>query len=88
MFIVDSKGVARSCRRGWPNEPQRKPISDEQKSVQSKSWFDKGSDCLEQMRYDEALFCFEKARRLGHPQSARAVTLCREKLGQNTGRVA
>jgi len=34
------------------------------------------------MRYDEALVCFEEARRLDHPRSAQAIALCRERLDE------
>ena len=74
MFIVDTKGVARRKIHYW----RRKP---EQKAVSSKNWFQQGTEFLELRRYEEALSCFEEALRLGHPQAAKAIALCRKELG-------
>jgi len=34
-------------------------------------------------RYAEALACFEEAERLGNPQAAEGIALCRQELGQS-----
>lgn len=38
---------------------------------------------LEEMRYDDALVCFDEARRFGHPNSAKAIALCHQRLREN-----
>lgn len=73
MFIVDAKGVARRKNYYWPRKPR-------QKAVSSKNWFQQGTEFLEQGCYEEALSCFEEALRLGHPQAAKAIALCRKEL--------
>jgi hypothetical protein len=52
-----------------------------QKSVNSKNWFSQGRELLEVSRFEDALICFEEARRLGHPKSAEAILICERKLG-------
>ena len=52
-----------------------------QKSANSKNWFSRGRDLLEESRYEDALVCFEEAKRLGYPKSADAVLLCKKALG-------
>jgi hypothetical protein len=52
-----------------------------QKSVNSKNWFSRGRDLLEESRYEDALICFEEAKRLGYPKSAEAILLCKRELG-------
>jgi hypothetical protein len=47
----------------------------------SKNWFSRGRDLLEESRYEDALVCFEEAKRLGHPKSADAILLCKMGLG-------
>jgi hypothetical protein len=71
MFIVDTKGVARRKNYYWPRKPR-------QKAVSSKTWFQQDTEFLERRRYDEAFSCFEEALRLGHPQAAKAIALCRK----------
>jgi hypothetical protein len=51
------------------------------KLAQSKNWFSRGRELLEESRYDDALLCFEEAKRLGHPKSADAILLCKNELG-------
>jgi hypothetical protein len=36
---------------------------------------------MEERRYEDALVCFEEAKRLGHPKSADAILLCKMGLG-------
>lgn len=46
------------------------------------AWFNKGSALVNGFRhYREALPCFEEAARLGYPQAAAAIALCRQMLG-------
>jgi len=52
-----------------------------QKSAHSKSWFSRGRDLLEDSRYEDALVCFEEAKRLGYPKSADAILICKRELG-------
>jgi hypothetical protein len=52
-----------------------------QKSINSKNWFSRGRDLLEESRYEDALVCFEEARRLGYPKSNDAILLCKRELG-------
>jgi hypothetical protein len=52
-----------------------------QKSANSKNWFSRGRDLLEESRYEDALVCFEEAKRLGYPKSAEAILLCKRGLG-------
>jgi hypothetical protein len=59
-------------------------ISDDhgwQRSANSKNWFSRGRDLLEESRYEDALLCFEEAGRLGHHKSAEAILLCKNELG-------
>jgi phage FluMu protein Com len=49
---------------------------------QPSGWFTRATDLFESERYEEALVCFQEARRLHHPHAARAVARCREKLGK------
>jgi hypothetical protein len=51
-----------------------------QKSAHSKKWFNQGREYLEESRREDALVCFEEARRLGHPKSADAILLCKMNL--------
>jgi hypothetical protein len=53
----------------------------QQKSVNSKNWFSRGRDLLEESRYEDALICFEEAKRLGYLKSADAILLCKRELG-------
>jgi tetratricopeptide (TPR) repeat protein len=47
-------------------------------------WFNKGVALVHAFqRYPEALACFEEAERLGNPQAAAGIALCRQELGQN-----
>jgi hypothetical protein len=52
-----------------------------QKSANSKNWFSRGRELLEESRYEDALVCFEEARRLGYPKSENAILLCKKELG-------
>jgi hypothetical protein len=52
-----------------------------QRSVNSKNWFSRGRDLLEESRYEDALICFEEAKRLGYPKSVDAILLCKRELG-------
>ena len=52
-----------------------------QRLANSKNWFSRGRDLLEESRYEDALVCFEEAKRLGYPKSAEAVLLCKRELG-------
>lgn len=46
-------------------------------------WFNKGAVLFNNFqRYREALSCFEEVQRLGYPQVAQAIALCRQRLGQ------
>jgi Flp pilus assembly protein TadD len=48
-----------------------------------KAWFNKGAVLFNDFqRYREALACFEKAQRLGYPQAAQGIALCRQRLGE------
>jgi len=48
----------------------------------AEAWFNQGALLFNHFRhYGEALGCFEEAQRLGFPQAARAIALCRQKLG-------
>jgi hypothetical protein len=51
------------------------------RAANSKNWFSRGRDLLEESRYEDALICFEEAKRLGYPKSAEAVLLCQRELG-------
>jgi len=51
------------------------------KSTTSMNWFNRGRDLLEDSRVEDALLCFEEARRLGYPKSADAILLCKRQLG-------
>lgn len=49
----------------------------------ARAWFNKGAVLVGSFQsYSEALECFEKAQRLGHPQAAQAIAVCRQKLGR------
>jgi hypothetical protein len=52
-----------------------------QRSANSKNWFNRGRDLLEESRYEDALVCFEEAERLGYLKSAEAILLCKRELG-------
>jgi hypothetical protein len=52
-----------------------------QKLANSKNWFDQGRELLEERRYEDALACFEEAKRLGHPKAAVAILLCKGNWG-------
>jgi hypothetical protein len=43
----------------------------------SKNWFNQGRELLEESRYEDAIACFEEAKRLGHPKAAEAILLCK-----------
>jgi tetratricopeptide (TPR) repeat protein len=45
------------------------------------AWFNKGAALHSTGRFQEALACFEQAQRLGHPQAAQAIAVCRQSLG-------
>ncbi len=51
------------------------------RSTNSKNWFSRGRDLLEDSRYEDALICFEEAKRLGHPKSMEAISICKSELG-------
>jgi hypothetical protein len=53
----------------------------QQRAASSKNWFSRGRDLLEDSRYEDALVCFEEAKRLGYPKSADAILLCKRELG-------
>jgi hypothetical protein len=55
--------------------------TDPDKLAHSKNWFGRGRELLEESRYEDALICFEEAKRLGHPKSADAILLCKKELG-------
>lgn len=44
--------------------------------------FNKGVALVNLRRYNEALLCFEETQRLGHPQAAQGIALCRQALGK------
>lgn len=47
------------------------------------AWFAKGNVLLNDLRrYREALACFEEAYRLGFPQAAQGIAICRRMIGQ------
>jgi hypothetical protein len=52
-----------------------------QKSANSNNWFSRGRDLLEESRYEDALVCFDEAKRLGHPKSAEGILICKKELG-------
>ena len=52
-----------------------------QRSANSKNWFSRGRDLLEESRYEDALICFEESQRLGHAKSKDAILLCKKELG-------
>lgn len=52
-----------------------------QRAANSKNWFSRGRDLLEESRYEDALICFEEAERLGYPKSVEAILLCKRELG-------
>jgi hypothetical protein len=52
-----------------------------QKSANAKNWFSRGRDLLEESRYEDALICFEEAKRFGYPKSAEAILICKKELG-------
>ena len=52
-----------------------------QKLANSKNWFNRGRELLEERRVEDALVCFEEAKRLGYPKSADAILLCKKVLG-------
>jgi hypothetical protein len=52
-----------------------------QKSANSKNWFSRGRELLEESRYEDALVCFEEAKRLGHHKSTEGILLCKKELG-------
>lgn len=45
-------------------------------------WYNRGVTLGNSGRLREALVCFEKAQRLGDPQAAQAIAMCRKMLGQ------
>ena len=47
----------------------------------SKNWFNRGRELLEESRVEDALVCFEEAKRLGHLKSVDAILLCKRELG-------
>ena len=48
----------------------------------AEAWSNKGVALGNLGRYQEAIGCFEGAQRLGDPQAAQAIALCRQKLGR------
>ncbi len=48
----------------------------------AKAWYNKGAALGNLGRYQEAIACFEGAQRLGYPQAAQGIALCRQKLGR------
>ena len=52
-----------------------------QRMANSKNWFGRGCELLEESLYEDALVCFEEAKRLGYPKSADAILLCKKELG-------
>ncbi|MGH7990625.1 MAG: tetratricopeptide repeat protein [Limisphaerales bacterium] len=52
-----------------------------QRSANSKNWFSRGRELLEESRYEDALVCFEEAKRLGHPKSVEAIFICKNEGG-------
>jgi tetratricopeptide (TPR) repeat protein len=46
------------------------------------AWYNKGSVLGNLGLLREAMVCFEEAQRLGHPQAAQMIVLCRQMLGQ------
>jgi hypothetical protein len=52
-----------------------------QRSAHSKNWFNRGRELLEESRVEDALVCFEEAKRLGYLKSADAILLCKRELG-------
>ena len=59
----------------------RNDDNDPDKLAHSKNWFSRGRELLEESRYEDALVCFEEAKRFGHPKSADAILLCKKELG-------
>lgn len=53
----------------------------------AKAWHNKGVALLMLLRSKEALVCLEKARELGHPQSAKAIELCHQHLDKGAATV-
>jgi hypothetical protein len=53
----------------------------QKRAASSKNWFSRGRDLIEDSRYEDALVCFEEAKRLGHFKSADAILLCKKELG-------
>jgi hypothetical protein len=51
------------------------------RSSNSKNWFSRGRDLLEESRYEDALICFEESQRLGYLKSKDAILLCKRELG-------
>jgi hypothetical protein len=51
------------------------------RSANSKNWFSRGRDLLEESRYEDALICFEESKRLGYLKSKDAILLCKRELG-------
>jgi hypothetical protein len=74
MFIVDKKGIA-TWKGGyyWPH-------SSKAKSITAKEIFERGTDLLEKGYVDDALFCFEQAKRLGHEKAEHAIQICKNNL--------
>jgi hypothetical protein len=76
MFNDDSRGAARTLgRSGHP-----RPDNSRQKAIESIDWFQQGMKCLEMACHKEALFCFEEAKRFGHPKTTKAIAYCRKQL--------
>ena len=63
-----------ACRAEFEFTPPR--------ALRANEWFEKALDLFESERYEEALVCFQEARRFRHPHSERAIARCREKLGK------
>jgi hypothetical protein len=51
------------------------------KAAHSRNWFSRGRELVEESRYEDALVCFEEAKRLGYSKSADAIFLCKIALG-------
>jgi tetratricopeptide (TPR) repeat protein len=46
----------------------------------AQAWFKKGAALHNAGRFEQALACFEQAQRLGDPQAAEAIAVCRREL--------
>lgn len=69
MFIVDING---NVRRGPYVRFRFKP-----KPSTANEWFRKGREFLDGNLLDDALRCFDEARRLGHERAEQAIEICK-----------